>query len=39
MAKTKAAGYRQEKDGTWTIDTKVKVDGDSDTSKSLVMPH
>lgn len=28
MAKTKAAGYRQEKDGTWTIDTKVKVDGE-----------
>lgn len=28
MAKTKTHGYRQERDGSWTIDTKVKVDGE-----------
>ena len=27
MAKTKATGYKQENDGSWSIDTKVKVDG------------
>lgn len=27
MAKTKTTGYKQELDGTWSIDTKVKIDG------------